>query len=219
MAYTKQTWTDGSTGGTPLSAARLNHVEDGVEAAAAAADAEATRALAAEATKVNSSTYTAGLATKQALQQVAATVSASGAAVVNKHNPVDATGAARSLSLPTAQAEGTQISVEKVDSSSNAVSITGNIRGVGSSTIALTFLSESLMLRADSAGSWWPIAGHRTKASIDGVYMQYVGTYATPISSAGQARPTTSGPVYWIMALGVTPTNAAGGDLIYTKSS
>ena len=35
MAYTKQTWTNGSGGGTPISAARLQYIEDGLEAAAA----------------------------------------------------------------------------------------------------------------------------------------------------------------------------------------
>lgn len=34
MAYTKQTWTDGSAGGTPVTAARLGHLEDGIAAAA-----------------------------------------------------------------------------------------------------------------------------------------------------------------------------------------
>lgn len=29
-AYTQQTWADGSAGGTPLNAARLNHMEDGI---------------------------------------------------------------------------------------------------------------------------------------------------------------------------------------------
>lgn len=38
MAYTKQTWTDGPDGDTPLSAARLGHIEDGIEAAADTAD-------------------------------------------------------------------------------------------------------------------------------------------------------------------------------------
>lgn len=32
MTYTPQTWTDGSGGGTPLSAARLTHIEDGMVA-------------------------------------------------------------------------------------------------------------------------------------------------------------------------------------------
>jgi hypothetical protein len=33
MAYTKQTWADGESGGTPITAARLAHIEDGIEAA------------------------------------------------------------------------------------------------------------------------------------------------------------------------------------------
>lgn len=33
MTYDKQTWQDGRNGGTPLTAARLNHIEDGVDAA------------------------------------------------------------------------------------------------------------------------------------------------------------------------------------------
>lgn len=36
MVYTKQTWTDGPSGSTPISAARLLHMEDGIAAAAAA---------------------------------------------------------------------------------------------------------------------------------------------------------------------------------------
>jgi len=37
MTYTKQTWQDGSLA-TPLSAGRMDHIETGIEAAAAAAD-------------------------------------------------------------------------------------------------------------------------------------------------------------------------------------
>jgi hypothetical protein len=33
MVYSKQTWVDGEQGGTPITAARLGHIEDGVEAA------------------------------------------------------------------------------------------------------------------------------------------------------------------------------------------
>lgn len=43
MAYTKQTWTDGSGGGTPLSAARLSAIEDGIEGAHNTADTHASR--------------------------------------------------------------------------------------------------------------------------------------------------------------------------------
>lgn len=45
MSYAKQSWADGSAGGTPITAARLSYIEDGVAAVAATADAaEATLA-------------------------------------------------------------------------------------------------------------------------------------------------------------------------------
>lgn len=34
MAYTKNTWADGSTGGTPITAAKLNAMETGIAAGA-----------------------------------------------------------------------------------------------------------------------------------------------------------------------------------------
>lgn len=30
MAYERQTWADGEAGGTPITAARLNHIEEGI---------------------------------------------------------------------------------------------------------------------------------------------------------------------------------------------
>lgn len=42
MAYAKQTWVDGADGATPITAARLGYIEDGVEAAHEAAEAAAT---------------------------------------------------------------------------------------------------------------------------------------------------------------------------------
>lgn len=48
--------------------------------------------------------------------------------------------------------------------------------------------------------------------------MTYVGTAAAPVTSASQARPVTTGPVYWMCAAGITPTNAAAGDLIWNAS-
>ena len=41
MAYVKQQWVDGYDGKTPVTAARLGHIEDGVEAAATTADSAA----------------------------------------------------------------------------------------------------------------------------------------------------------------------------------
>lgn len=39
MAYTKQTWADDQAGGTPITAARLNHIEDGISATSQVATA------------------------------------------------------------------------------------------------------------------------------------------------------------------------------------
>ena len=46
MPYTKQTWTDAPSTSTPISAARLNHVEDGVETAQNTAETAQTTATA-----------------------------------------------------------------------------------------------------------------------------------------------------------------------------
>lgn len=39
MPYTKQTWSNGTAGGSPLSAARLNYIEDGIATAQSTAEA------------------------------------------------------------------------------------------------------------------------------------------------------------------------------------
>lgn len=49
MAYTKQTWADGSSGNTPITAARLQHVEDGLAAVGVVADRSDTRVFDARA--------------------------------------------------------------------------------------------------------------------------------------------------------------------------
>lgn len=58
MAYTKQTWNNGDVA-TPLSGARLGHIEDGVEAADATATATAGRATALEVGRVTASPHNA----------------------------------------------------------------------------------------------------------------------------------------------------------------
>jgi hypothetical protein len=52
-----------------------------------------------------------------------------------------------------------------------------------------------------------------------GVGIVVIGTVATPISNASTARPVTPGPVYWLCANGVTPSNALAADLIWNASA
>lgn len=72
MAYAKQTWQNGTSGGTPINATRLNHMEDGI---AAAAD-DAAQALAG----VTNATAVAHTAAEDAAAAAASAASAAGTA-------------------------------------------------------------------------------------------------------------------------------------------
>lgn len=102
--------------------------------------------------------------------KVAATAVADATLAKGKHTPVNASAASRTMTLPTGATEGVLISVEKTDTSSNTVTITGNMRGVSASAVTLTSQNETRIFMADSTGSWWPQADHRSKASLDAAY-------------------------------------------------
>lgn len=105
----------------------------------------------------------------QVITDVAAVASASGALVVGKHNPIDATSAARTMTLADATAAGQHVIVEKTDATTNTVTISGNIRG-SAGTVVLVWQREAVELLSKADGSWWPIAGHKTKAALDAAY-------------------------------------------------
>lgn len=44
-----------------------------------------------------------------------------------------------------------------------------------------------------------------------------VGTPASPTTDPNTARPSTTGPVYWIMDAGVVPANQIDGDIVWTE--
>lgn len=103
-------------------------------------------------------------------QAVAAAVTVAAPLAVNTHTPVDASaGAISPMTLPTGQSGGSYVSVAKAgtDATSNAVTITGNIRGVGAQSISISLPKEGVLFLADAAGSWWPVADHKTLGSLD----------------------------------------------------
>lgn len=104
-------------------------------------------------------------------------VTVDGVLAADRYARVDATAGNRVQSLPTGQPEGTVVGVEKVDATGNTVSVAGNIRGVAATDIKLSLKNETLILVADAAGSWYPIASHKTKTSLDALY----GGAGTPV--------------------------------------
>lgn len=98
MAYAKQTWNQGAAGGTPLNAPRLNHVEDGIEAAALTADnAEPGRAVVSQAeAEAGTATTVRGWTAQRVAQAVAAVAPAiTGALGVRTWDSTSSTWSAR----------------------------------------------------------------------------------------------------------------------------
>lgn len=119
----------------------------------------------------------------------AATATTNAALAVNVVTPVDATAAARTMTLPsTGLVVGSEIAVEKADSTANTVTVSGTIRGTAASSIVLSLYRESVVFVAESATSWRPVAGHKTLSSLDGRYLRIAKTYAS--TAAAQAGLT-----------------------------
>jgi hypothetical protein len=92
-------------------------------------------------------------------RKVAATATASAALAKGRHTPVDATSGNKVMTLPTGGPEGVVISVEKIDTSANTVTVTGNIRGVPAQSFVLDSKGAAAVYISDAAGAWWPSGG------------------------------------------------------------
>lgn len=55
--------------------------------------------------------------------------------------------------------------------------------------------------------------------ALRGALVSIVGSRATPVTDPATPRPDTTGVAYWLCATGVTPANAAAGDLIWNASA
>ena len=117
-------------------------------------------------------------------------VSASGTLALNTVTEASASSSAITMTLPSSVA-GDVIVCEKSDSSANTVSITGNIRGVSSTTQTLKLQNESTMFLG-YAGSWWPVAGHKTLSSLDSRYANVFSPLAYGAKGNGTADDTTA---------------------------
>jgi hypothetical protein len=135
-----------------------------------AGTARANLGLGTAATQASTAFEAAGQVAAHTFSDVAAVVSANGALVIGKHNPVDATGGARTMTLADAASAGQLVSFEKTDATANTVTATMNLRGTPASAFPLTLQRESMVFVGKADGSWWPVAGHKTKSSLDALY-------------------------------------------------
>lgn len=150
---------------------------------------------------------------------VQATVSANGTAVEAWHNPFDATGAARAATLPTPSGPGRVISIEKVDTSNNVVTVVGTIDGVAATTLVLAKANESVLLVSKMDNSWWRVSGHkRTGRVARTTLVAAVTTASTTIGDVTGGSVTftaEAGATYELRAkLFVSNNTAADGVLV-----
>ena len=120
----------------------------------------------ADPTSVDGKALSASFAGKDMVPADLASVSADGALTIGKATRVDASGANRTMTLADGASKGQTVTVEKVDTSANTVTITGKIRSTGAGSLSLSYQYETIQLTW--MGTYWePVSGHRTKSSLD----------------------------------------------------
>ena len=214
---------NGLAGAVTLSAASVGADASGAASAAgsaalAAAQTYTTAAVGAETARAETAEAAvlaaAIAASLPAMAQ--ASVTAGGTLALNTATAVTA-ATVTAMTLP-APATGALIVCERESASAANVTVTGNIRGVTSSTVTLQLASESEMFLG-AAGTWWPIAGHKTLSSLQALF-DAAGTASTA-QSAAQAFATSAVGAETTRAetaeaLAVLKASAAGGALAGT---
>lgn len=149
----------------------------------------------------------AAVVTAKTLADVAAVATASGALVAGRHNPVDATAGNLTMTLADASSAGRLTVVEKTDSTANTVTVSGNIRG-SAGTVTLVWAHEAIEMLSKADGSWWPIAGHKTKASLDAAYAPGSGAFHSGDMFLGLAVALKAAPFssFGVQAIGDSTT-------------
>lgn len=105
-------------------------------------------------------------------------------------NPIDASAAAVTRTLPNPTATGQVIEVEKTDSSTNTVTISGTVRGAAG-TLNLVWQYETIGFIAESLTSWRPIYGHKTKTALDNAYAAKSAAVTPTLDSQPTSAITT----------------------------
>jgi len=121
---------------------------------------------------------------------ISSAVTTAGVLTVNQITPINATSGALTMTLPTGQAVGSRINAYKSDSSASTVTLSGSIRGSGTTTQVLTLQYQGTELEADSNGYWWPVNDQKTLSSLDARYGLLTGATFTGAVAAPDFAPS-----------------------------
>ncbi|HVX24073.1 MAG TPA: hypothetical protein VG992_01890 [Candidatus Saccharimonadales bacterium] len=112
----------------------------------------------------------AGASSFAPIMTMGTAVSTSGALAINTQSYCSAAGGNLTMTLPTSQTAGTRIIATKSESSTNTVTVTGNIQGIASQSYVLSLVGQTVQFEADSSGSWWPISSRYDLSTLDSRY-------------------------------------------------
>jgi hypothetical protein len=152
----------------------------------------------------------------------------SASVAMNAHEvvlPVDASGAARTITLPPANAAAALsqiVVIRKTDSSANLVTIqragTDLIEGAATS-ITLATQYDYAMLHSDGSGSWWRLQPH-TLSRLNSTDAKFSGALAIAGAATLSSTLAVTGAATLSSTLAVTgATTPAGGVLDYAGST
>jgi hypothetical protein len=145
-------------------------------------------------------TMTNALAAKAPNMTTTAVKSANYTAAANEIVPVDATAAARTITLPTAPADKTRVAVKKLDGTplapGNTVTIARGGSDVfnktgGSTTLVMSWSNQSVVVQYDASRSVWSVISNSSPDLPEARCYESAGTYV---------RPNYAGPVEFVGA-------------------
>lgn len=204
--YVPQSWFDGPSGGTPVNAARLTYIENGI----------------AQATELATS-LTGPSGTVLGLQPSLTTTAVQTGnytASANQVVPCDASLGSFTITLPGAAVMGTIVAVKLINvTTSHTVTVQTNtgdsINTSGTTTATLQLLGDSFEFIASGSGIWYLYAGHKNLASLDTRYMAASGTpnFVTQVVKVGPTAysfsPVGAGSAYFVIDKNTTGSDAS----------
>jgi hypothetical protein len=196
VTYATQTWIDGPAGGTPINAARLTHIENGIKTATDLA----TSIIGPSGTILG----TQASLTTPALQ------TGNYAASANQVIPCDATAGSFTVTLPAAAVMGTIITVKLINTVvTHTVTVQSSggdsINSAGTTQAVLQLVGESFEFVATGSGLWYLYGGQKSLSSLDTRYMAASGSpnFVTQFVKVGPTpysfTPVGSGSAYYII--------------------